>query len=45
MSVAARVAAAVDGEAVVELVREATRIPSVTPHEEALRPLGLAPDG
>ena len=35
MSVAARVAAAVDGEAVVELVREATRIPSVTPHEEA----------
>ena len=35
MSAAARVAAAVDGEAVVELVREATRIPSVTPHEEA----------
>ena len=32
---ATRVAAAVDGEAVVELVREATRIPSVTPDEEA----------
>ena len=34
-SAAKRVAAAVDGEAVVELVREATRIPSVTPDEEA----------
>ncbi len=32
---ATRVAAAVDGEAVVGLVREATRIPSVTPDEEA----------
>ena len=32
---AARVAEAVDGEAVTELVREATRIPSVTPNEEA----------
>ena len=31
----ARVAQAVDGEAVVKMVREATRIPSVTPHEEA----------
>ena len=30
----ARVAAAVDGEAVTELVREATGIPSVTPNEE-----------
>ncbi len=33
-SVAVRVASAVDGEAVTELVREATRIPSVTPNEE-----------
>ena len=32
---AALVAEAVDGEAVTELVREATRIPSVTPNEEA----------
>ena len=32
---ATRVAEAVDGEAVTELVREATRIPSVTPNEEA----------
>ena len=32
---AARVAAAVDGDAVVELLRAATRIPSVTPDEEA----------
>ncbi|MDE0516344.1 MAG: hypothetical protein OXH43_08410, partial [Acidimicrobiaceae bacterium] len=31
---AVRVASAVDGEAVVQLVREATRIPSVTPNEE-----------
>ena len=35
MSVAARVAEAVDGQAVVELVREAVHIPSVTPNEEA----------
>ena len=34
-SVATRVASAVDGEALIELVREATRIPSVTPNEEA----------
>ena len=34
MSAASRVAAAVDGEAVVELVREAVRVPSVTPDEE-----------
>ena len=33
-SAAVRVASAVDGEAVVELVSEATRIPSVTPNEE-----------
>lgn len=33
-SAATRVASAVDGEAVTELVREATRIPSVTPNEE-----------
>ena len=32
---AALVASAVDADAVVELVREATRIPSVTPNEEA----------
>ncbi|MCY4423433.1 MAG: M20/M25/M40 family metallo-hydrolase [Acidimicrobiaceae bacterium] len=34
MSAASRVAEAVDGEAVVGLVREAVRIPSVTPDEE-----------
>ena len=34
MSTASRVAEAVDGEAVTELVREAVRIPSVTPNEE-----------
>ena len=33
MSAAGRIATAVDGEAVTELVREATRIPSVTPDE------------
>ena len=33
-SAATRVASAVDGEAVTELVREATRIPSVTPNEQ-----------
>ncbi len=33
-SAATRVSSAVDGEAVTELVREATRIPSVTPNEE-----------
>ena len=35
MSAGTRVARAVDGEAVVQLVREATSIPSVTPDEEA----------
>ena len=35
MSAASRVAGAVDSDAVVELVREAIRIPSVTPNEEA----------
>ncbi len=34
MTAATRAAEAVDGEAVVELVREAVRIPSVTPNEE-----------
>ena len=34
MTAAARAAEAVDGEAVVELVREAVQIPSVTPNEE-----------
>lgn len=33
MTAASRVASAVDSEALVELVREAVRIPSVTPHE------------
>ncbi len=34
MSAASEVASAVDSDALVELVREAVRIPSVTPHEE-----------
>ncbi len=35
MSAASDVADAVDSDALVELVREAVRIPSVTPNEEA----------
>ena len=36
ISAATRVASAVDGEAVIQLTREATRIPSVTPNEEEM---------